>query len=99
MATNSLSITKEVKCQVTIVMAKKWQTKYKRECQSLTWLNYNVDNKDKTLVKFCSKALALGLARSSTVSFAGWRTIPVWGLLNQLQLCNHRASNATDQCR
>ena len=50
--TNLFSIApKKAKHQVTIAMGKKWETQYDREYQSLTWLKYDRDDQDKTLVK------------------------------------------------
>ena len=45
---------------------------------------HDIDNQDKTLVKFCRIALALKLARSLTVVHVGRRTIPLHGSLDQL---------------
>ena len=49
---------KKVKCQEIIANAKKWQTQYDGEYQSLTWLKYDIDDQDKTLVKVLDAGLA-----------------------------------------
>ena len=50
-ATDPFTITKKMKHQVTIAMAKMWRTQYSCEFQSLTWFKYSVNDQDKTLVK------------------------------------------------
>ena len=42
MSTDLSRLTKEVKSQLTVTTAKKWQTQYHHVYQSLTWLKYQV---------------------------------------------------------
>ena len=63
-ATDLFSIAKKAKHQVTIATARKWQTQYDCQHQSLTWFKYDVqvDDNDKTLAKVlrCSAKVHLG---------------------------------------
>ena len=68
-ATDPFSFAKKAKYHVTSATAKKWLALYNRECQSLTWLKHDVDDQDKTLVKFYSVALALRFAQNSAFAF------------------------------
>ena len=88
-ATSPFSIVlKEAKCQVTTATGKKWETQYDREYQSLTWLKYDGDDQDKTLVKVlpCSACTKFDSSISRTKNYSS-----VWIVGST----NHRASNIT----
>ena len=88
-ATDPFSIAKKAKRQVTIATAKKWRTQYDREHQSLTWLKYDVDDQDKTLVK----VLRYSACTKFDTSIRGMKNYSsAWSIGST----NHRASNITD---
>ena len=88
-ATDLFSIAKKTKRQVTIATAKKWQTQYDREYQSLTWLKYDRGDQDKTLVKVlrCSACTKFD---SSIHGMKNYSSAWIIGMTN------HRVSNITD---
>ena len=68
---------KKAKRQVSVATFKKWQTNYKQEYQSLTWLRCDVDERDRS---DCCGVRSVGdLRRESVVS----RTSRASGLPDQ----------------
>ena len=88
-ATDPFSIAKKAKRQVTIATAKKWQTQYDREYQSLTCLNYDVDDQEKTLAKL----LRCSACTKFDSSIRGMKNYSSAWIIGST---NHRTSSITD---